>query len=66
MGDGQAPVWQAWDGQTYGKHFHGRELTLVGIPKQAGTSTTYRLLHNSSICVQSEPFQSHCREFTPA
>lgn len=38
----QPPLWSSWDGQTYGKHFHGREITLFAMPKRAGPSTTYR------------------------
>lgn len=38
----QPPLWSSWDGHTYGKHFHGRELTVFSMPKQAGASTTYR------------------------
>jgi len=36
------PEWVHWDGDTYAKHFHGRELTRFEFPKGKGASTTYR------------------------
>ena len=42
MSQGQAPEWQHWDGDTMGRHFHGKEITIFSGPKPARDSTTYR------------------------
>jgi len=40
---GVPPTWSAWDGPTYGQHFHGRELTVWSMQSNVHhEATTYR------------------------
>ena len=67
MSQGQAPEWQHWDGDTMGRHFHGKEITIFSGPKPARDSTTYRNDYPTPpLYWQHQPPPDHSGRPTPA